>query len=77
MLGILEQTEKEYQRHHPLRMAANESKISELIDARAHARKTRDFKQADAIRLELTNMGVEIENHKDGGTSWKLKRKAG
>ncbi len=77
VLGILEQTEKEYQRHHPLRMAANELKISELIDARAHARKTRDFKQADAIRLELTNMGVEIEDHKDGGTSWKLKRKAG
>jgi cysteinyl-tRNA synthetase len=77
VLGILEKTEKDYQKHHPLRMAVNESKISELIDARAHARKTRDFKQADAIRLELTNMGVEIEDHKDGGTSWKLKRKAG
>jgi len=76
LLGILQQTEEEYQRHHPLRMAADQEKISNLIDARAHARRTRDFKQADAIRLELANMGVDIEDRKDGTTSWKIKRRA-
>jgi cysteinyl-tRNA synthetase len=76
LLGILQQTEEEYQRHHPLRMAADQERISNLIDARALARKTKDFKQADAIRLELANMGVDIEDRKDGTTSWKIKRRA-
>jgi cysteinyl-tRNA synthetase len=76
LMGILGQTEAEYLRSDPLRNAIDESKIKHLIDARAQARKTRDFKQADSIRDELANMGVEIEDHGDGTTSWKMKRKA-
>jgi cysteinyl-tRNA synthetase len=76
LMGILGQTEGEYLRRHPLRIAIDESKIKNLIDARAHARKSKNFKQADIIRHELANMGVEIEDHRDGTTSWKIKRRA-
>jgi cysteinyl-tRNA synthetase len=75
LLGILAQTEQEYLRHDPLRAAIDESKVKNLIDARALARKGRDFKQADSIRQELAGMGVEIEDHRDGTTTWKAKRR--
>src|SRR5216684_6830307 len=73
LMGILWQTEGEYLRRHPLRATIDESKIKKLIDARVQARKAKNFKQADTIRDELGNMGVEIEDHKDGTTSWKIR----
>ena len=48
--------------------------MKNLINARASARKKKDFSQADGIRDELEAMGVEIEDHKDGTTTWKVKR---
>ena len=45
-----------------------------LIDARNAARKAKNFKEADRIRDELTTMGVELEDKKDGTTTWRLKR---
>jgi cysteinyl-tRNA synthetase len=54
----------------------DEIKIRNLIDARTSARKSRNFKEADVIRDELTRMGIEIEDHRDGTTSWKIKRRA-
>ena len=74
LLGILTQTEVQYLQHHPLRALIDESKVKILIDARSHARKSRNFKQADSIREELAQMGVEIEDHRDGTTTWKAKR---
>ena len=76
LLGILEKTRGEYLEADPRRVAIDESKVKSLIDARAHARKARNFKQADSIRDELVDMGVEIEDHKDGSTSWKIRRRA-
>jgi cysteinyl-tRNA synthetase len=76
LLGILEKTEEGYLKADPRRVAIDESKVKSLIDARAQARKARNFKQADGIRDELVDMGVEIEDHKDGSTSWKIRRKA-
>ena len=75
LLGILEKAEEEYLKADPRRVAIDESKVKSLIDARAHARKARNFKQADSIRAELVDMGVEIEDHKDGSTSWKIRRR--
>jgi len=48
-----------------------EAKVEDLIQARADARKAKDFAKADAIRDELTSLGVIIE---DGakGTSWRV-----
>lgn len=48
--------------------------VESLMVARTAARKARNFAEADRIRNELTAMGVEIEDHKDGATTWKMKR---
>jgi cysteinyl-tRNA synthetase len=49
------------------------SKVQELIDARASARKARNFKEADRIRDELAAMGVVLHDSKDG-TTWEIAR---
>lgn len=46
--------------------------VEERIAARAQARKSKDFKAADAIRAELAARGVEIEDTPQG-TKWKLR----
>ena len=74
LLGSLATTEKKYLRSHPRRPLVDESKVKNLINARASARKKKDFSQADGIRDELEAMGVEIEDHKDGTTTWKVAR---
>ncbi len=76
LLGILERTATEYTEHDPLRVAVDEMKVRSLIDARSTARKSRNFRQADLIRDELSGMGIEIEDHRDGTTSWKIRRRA-
>jgi cysteinyl-tRNA synthetase len=50
-----------------------EAKVEELIAKRIAFRKAKDWKQADEVRSQLTEMGVAIE---DGpkGTTWKLTR---
>ncbi len=45
--------------------------VGERIAARAQARKSKDFKAADAIRAELAAKGVEIEDTPQG-TKWRL-----
>jgi cysteinyl-tRNA synthetase len=76
LMGLLVHTEEEYLRADPRRVKIDESKIKGLIDARGHARRMKNFAQADTIRAELADMGVEIEDHRDGTTSWKMKRRA-
>jgi cysteinyl-tRNA synthetase len=49
---------------------ALEGWVSDRIAARAQARKSKDFKAADAIRAELLARGVEIEDTPQG-TKWK------
>jgi cysteinyl-tRNA synthetase len=49
------------------------NRIEELVDKRAAARIRKDFKESDRIRDELLKMGVELEDHKDRPTTWKLK----
>jgi cysteinyl-tRNA synthetase len=56
------------------RVLADSGRIDTLIDARNAARKTKDFSEADRIRDELHAMGIELEDHKDGTTTWKVKR---
>src|SRR5438477_25277 len=52
-LGVLDQTKHEFLENHPHRHVIDASKVKALIDARTHARTTRNFKQADEIRDEL------------------------
>jgi cysteinyl-tRNA synthetase len=51
----------------------DESRIDALVNDRNAARKARNFKEADRIRDELKAMDIELEDHKDGTTSWKVK----
>src|SRR3989441_4321681 len=46
--------------------------VEERIVARAQARKSKEFKAADAIRAELLAKGVEIEDTPQG-TKWRLR----
>jgi len=50
----------------------DEAKIDEMIRARNEARKSKDFVEADRIRKELADQGIEIQDTKDG-TVWKRK----
>ena len=53
-------------------LALSDEQIDGLIAERNQARKTRNFARADAIRKELAEKGVLIEDSKDGVT-WKRK----
>ncbi|MFZ1989807.1 MAG: cysteine--tRNA ligase [Alphaproteobacteria bacterium] len=53
--------------------------VGELIKERNKARKLKDFKEADRIRNELDQMGVQLKDSKDPKTgeivtTWELKR---
>jgi cysteinyl-tRNA synthetase len=73
LLGILEQTRGQYLIGDPARPAIDESRVKTLIDARAQARRARNFKQADSIRDELARMGVVLKDTNDG-TTWEIAR---
>jgi cysteinyl-tRNA synthetase len=49
-------------------------KIEKMIEYRKAARLQKDWKESDSIRDQLLKMGVELEDHKDRPTTWKLKR---
>ena len=48
------------------------NKIDDMILKRSKAKNNKDFKTADAIRDQLIELGVEINDSSDG-TEWKLK----
>jgi cysteinyl-tRNA synthetase len=54
--------------------SVDECKVVNLIEARNAARKVKNFKESDRIRDELKAMGVELEDKKDGTTTWKVRR---
>jgi cysteinyl-tRNA synthetase len=49
----------------------DEAEIQRLIEARAAARASKDFAEADRVRDALKDMGVVLEDGA-GGTTWKL-----
>ncbi len=52
--------------------ALSDSQVEELVAKHSAARKAKDFKTSDAIRQQLANEGVILENTKDG-VRWKRK----
>ncbi len=54
------------------RMALSDAEIETLVEERTRAKKVRNFARADAIRGELAEKGVVIEDSKDG-VRWKRK----
>lgn len=52
--------------------ALSDAQIEELVAQHSSARKARDFKTSDAIRNQLAEQGIILENTKDG-VRWKRK----
>ncbi len=48
--------------------------VVRLVENRLVARHTKNWKESDRIRDELDAMGIAIKDHKDGTTSWEVKR---
>jgi cysteinyl-tRNA synthetase len=51
----------------------NPGQVESLIEERNAAKKQRDFKRADAIRQQLADSGIILEDRKDGTVRWKHK----
>jgi cysteinyl-tRNA synthetase len=76
LMGLLHTTAAEWAAWRPASLAIDEPGINHLIAARNAARQAKNFKESDRIRDELAAMGVELEDHKDGSTTWKVKKVA-
>ena len=50
--------------------SVDEEKINHLIEQRDQAKRNKDFAQADQIRDELKDMGIELLDTR-AGTTWK------
>jgi cysteinyl-tRNA synthetase len=74
LFGLLQHAATDWSAWRPRAVAVDEARIERLIADRDAARKARNFAEADRIRDELTAMGIELEDHKDGTTTWKVKR---
>jgi cysteinyl-tRNA synthetase len=53
------------------RLAAEQ--VDALIEERNAAKRRRDFERADAIRQQLVDSGIIVEDTKDGSVRWKYK----
>jgi cysteinyl-tRNA synthetase len=73
LIGLLQLPTDEWRAFRPSHVSIDETKIVNLIEARAAARAARDFKESDRIRDELAAMGVVLKDSKDG-TTWEIAR---
>jgi cysteinyl-tRNA synthetase len=73
LVGLLGQSKQQYLDSDPRTIIVDETKVLSLIDARAAARKAKDFKESDRIRDELAAMGVVLKDSKEG-TTWEIAR---
>jgi cysteinyl-tRNA synthetase len=72
LVGLLQRSATEWSA--AASASVDESKVVSLIEARNAARKVKNFKESDRIRDELKAMGIELEDKKDGTTTWKVRR---
>ncbi|QBE61961.1 cysteine--tRNA ligase [Pseudoduganella lutea] len=70
VLGLLERSPQAFLQA-GVADAFGEASIAQAIEARAAAKKARDFAQADKIRADLLAAGVVLEDKPDGTTNWR------
>lgn len=51
-----------------------DEEIGRLVSERQEARKAKDFKRSDELRMKLKELGVILEDQKDGTVRWKRAR---
>ncbi|MDR0966428.1 MAG: cysteine--tRNA ligase [Myxococcales bacterium] len=75
ILGLLDQDPKVYLLRRRARKAQEkgieEALVETLIQTRTEARQAKDFAKADAVRAELSALGVELMDSPQG-TTWKI-----
>jgi cysteinyl-tRNA synthetase len=71
-LGIFDRTPEEYFKDKNSRTAVPAEEVERLINERNDARKNKDFGRADAIRKELLDKGILLEDSAKG-TTWSVK----
>jgi cysteinyl-tRNA synthetase len=74
LMGLLQHSASEWAAWRPAGVVIDEAGVDRQIAERNAARKAKNFKEADRIRDELAAMGIELEDKKDGTTTWKVKR---
>ena len=72
ILGILGESPSKWLGYEYQDKKFDVSLIEKLIQDRIKARNNKDFSLADSIRIELNNMGIEIEDTQQG-TKWRKK----
>ncbi len=70
ILGLLKSNAKEWDSNKSNDF--DEQIVNELIEKRNMARKNKDFKASDQIRVELLDMGVILQDN-ENETTWKKK----
>ena len=73
LLGFLNESAAEWAARRQQSANVDAAEVQALIDARAAARKAKDFKESDRLRDELAAMGVVLKDSKDG-TTWEIAR---
>ena len=70
VLGLLQDDPQAFLKGGAVAEGPSDADIDALVQARLDARKARDFARADAIRAQLTEAGVVLEDGA-GGTTWR------
>jgi len=73
LLGLLHKTASDWNAFRPQSIAVDETKVASLVEARAAARRKKNFAESDRIRDQLAAMGVVLKDSKDG-TTWEIAR---
>jgi cysteinyl-tRNA synthetase len=73
IVGLLQRAPQEFLQAEPAAdgHGYDEAKIAEQIEARASAKKARNFAEADRIRAELLTNGIVLEDKPGGVTEWR------
>ena len=75
LLGLLAADPEVWLRGSAKKGGLSEAEVDNLVRARAEARKTKNFTEADRVKAQLKAAGVEIEDAPDGKTRWRWSSK--